>query len=153
MWKWRSEEGRADSREWWGESQQNRWVRNTPVCLFNYSNQYIITSIYFISSQTGKVPVFSAYKQQKGRKRWETVGLYNDFLKLFLFLLVCLPADSDPVANCSGGEQEDRLWRSLYRRMLGNHCSSLCQVVLSSKWRCMIMQSKCVYHNGLHIRF
>lgn len=42
--------------------------------------------------------------------------------------------DSDPVANCSGGEQKDWLWRSLYRRMLGTHRCPLCQVMFDRKW-------------------
>lgn len=37
-------------------------------------------------------------------------------------------ADADPVADRSGGQQEDRLWRRLHRRMLGTHRRPLRQV-------------------------
>lgn len=40
----------------------------------------------------------------------------------------CWSADTDPVADRSGGKQEDRLWRSVHWKLLGPHGRSLCQV-------------------------
>ena len=75
-----------------------------------------------------QLPVCSAFKDPgRAPKKTENIG------KTIMSCSCSCSSDSDPVAGCSGGEQEDRLWRNFYRRMLGAHCCSLRQVVVTVK--------------------
>lgn len=79
----------------------------------------VVTTIIIIMSYITQQIQFSCQRTEDvGRALVSVIPLNTPFL---------FP-DSDPVANRSGGQQEDRLWRSLYRRVLGSHCSSLRQV-------------------------